>query len=129
MIVAVPVVCVVQVAPDDVVRVVAVRHGLVAAVLAVRVARVVVAARVTGGAARRIGAADVEAVAVDVIAVHVVHVTVVEVVGVTLVLDRGVAAIRSVDVGMVGVRLVVVAHGLPILTNEEGKGFPLRKMA
>jgi hypothetical protein len=110
VIVAVAVVGVVKVPVDDVIGVVAVGDRFVPAVLAVRMGSFVASARVRGRAIRRVRAADAESVLVDVIAVHVVQVPVVEEVLVAVVLDGLVTAIRSVNVLVLVVRLVLVTH-------------------
>ena len=66
VVIAVAVVGMVQVPVNEVVDVVAVRNGGVAAAGAVDVIGVMPCAAVIGGARRRVGAADVEGVLVDV---------------------------------------------------------------
>lgn len=87
---------VVEVAVHEVVDVAVVGEGLVAAVGAVDVCRIVGGALVR--AAGRLGARGGQEVVVDVVAVHVVEVAVVEVVPVALVAQTGVAAVGAVDV-------------------------------
>ncbi len=105
MIVAVPVVRMMQMRPDRVVEVVAVRHALVPAVGAVRVAAGVLGAVVRRRAARRIAGADGDSMLVDVIAVDVVQVAVVEIVGVAVVLEGRVAAAATVLMSVPGMHL------------------------
>jgi hypothetical protein len=112
MIVAVTVVHVVQVPADDVVRVIAVRDGFVAAPEPMGVAIVVAGAGVCGGARRRVLAADGERVLIDVVSVDMVEMPVVEVVLVTFVLDGSVPAAGAVNVVVLGVGLVLAAHAV-----------------
>lgn len=110
MVIAVIAVWVVQVTIDQVVDVVAMRYGGVAAARAVGVIRRVTRTAVLRGARGRVSRVDLEDVLVEVPVVRVVEVTVVEVVDVVPVADRRVAAARAVDVV---VRVVdVVAHAL-----------------
>lgn len=106
VIVAVVAVRVMQVAFDEVVDVVAVRHGLVPAARTVHVARLVRIARVPGRAARRIRSPDGDGVLADVVAVHVMEMAVVKVVDVSFVAHRGVAAAFAMDVVVIIVRVV-----------------------
>ena len=108
VVVAVVAVRVVQAAIDQVVDVVVVRDGVVSAVGAVLVAALVAAGRL--GVAGRVVGAGLDHVFVDVVAVRVVQVPVVQVVDMIVVLDRGVAAVRPVDVLVASVDLVV-RHG------------------
>jgi hypothetical protein len=110
MIIAVIAVWVMQVAIDEVVDVVAVRDGLVAAAGAVDVIGLVAAALMSGGAGRGVLLAHGDGVLVIVAVVGVVQVAVVEVVDVTIVTDGGVAAVGAVD--MIVVVVGVVAHGV-----------------
>jgi len=80
VVVAVVAVRVVQVAADEVIDVVAVRHRLVPAALAVDVADLVAAAVVRRGTRGRVRGVDRQHVLVDVVAVRVVQVAVVQVV-------------------------------------------------
>ena len=114
VVVAVAVVDVVQAAVDQVVHVVAVRHGFVAAACAVDVA----AAGVYGVAAVGVGFAHFDDVFVVVAVVLVVQMAVVQVVGVAVVADGGVAAACAVDMGVVFVG-VAVAHSVSFLLRNE----------
>ena len=87
---------VVQVVLDEVVDVIAVRDGLVAAAGTVLVRGIVAGALVIGGAHVGMLGVHRDRVLVDVILVGMVQVTVVQVVGVVGVPDRGVAAARAV---------------------------------
>ena len=108
MVVAVLAVRVVQVTVDQVIEVVAVRHGLVPAVGPVDVGGLVPLASVARRAVSGIGSVHLEAVLVRVIAVGVMEVAPVEVVDVISVLDGNVPAVGTVDVVVVG--MLFAAH-------------------
>lgn len=108
MVVAVPVVRVMQVPGDEVVDVIAVRDRFVTAPRAVEVALGVTSAGVRGRAGGRIGRPDLEDALVDVPIVTVVEVAIVEVVDVVAVTDGEVAAGGAVDVLVI--RMGGVAH-------------------
>ena len=108
---------VVQVAINEVVGVVAMRHGFVAATGAVDVSRFVAAAVVVRRAGIRVGGADGDAVFIDVIAVRVVQVAVVQVINVAFVFDGGVTAIRAVLVFVVGVVRFVAATAAVVFAH------------
>jgi len=94
----------------DVVHMVAVRDGLVAAIGAVFVVLRMPAALVLGRTPRGIRGVDREAVIVHVVAVHVVQMPVVEVIVMVAVFHRGVAAPRLV---LMAVSLVDFTIALP----------------
>jgi hypothetical protein len=100
------VVRVVQAAADEVIDVVAVRHGFVAAAGPVDM----LVANDSQGARDGIGVGDLDDVLIDVIAVHGVEVAVVEVVDVAAVLDGQVAAAVAMDMRVGFVNLVAL-HG------------------
>jgi len=102
--VAVRTVRVVQVPVDEVVDVIAVRHGGVATACAVHVAGLVPAAAVVRGALGRVLGAHGERVLLDGLAVLVVQMAVVQIVDVAVVSDAGVAAAAAVRVRVMGVR-------------------------
>lgn len=106
MVVAVIAVRVVQVPIDEVVGVVAVWYRLVAATELVDVAGLVAVARVIGGAGVWMGCVDADDVLIDVTCVGVVQVTAVQVVDVTVVVNGGMAAVGTVLVGVIGMRLM-----------------------
>jgi hypothetical protein len=119
---------VVQVSRDEVVDVVPVRHGLVAAAGTVDVHGRMRAAGMRRGADGGVRTADGDAMLVDVVAVHVVQVTVVQVIDVTVVRDGDVAAARAMDVGMLAVlqaighrRVLRVPPGDPPDRNERAR--------
>jgi hypothetical protein len=96
----------VQPTVDQVVDVIPVRNGLMAAVTAVRVLRIAVGGLcVVAG----VGLIDRDHVLVDVPAVWMVQVTVVQVVDVVVVAHGGVAAIRSVRMGVLAI-VYLVGH-------------------
>jgi hypothetical protein len=101
---------VVEVIADQVVDVIAVRHGLMTAALAVRVIGGVAAAVVLLRAAIGARVVDLEDVLVDVTVVRMVQVTVVQVVDVIAVLDAGMAAARAVAVWVIGMNRVLARH-------------------
>ena len=117
MVVAVVAVRVVQVAIDEVVNVVAMRHGFVAATGTVYMSRFVAAAVVVRRAGIRVGGADGDAVFIDVVAVRMVQVAVVQIVNVAVVLDGGVAAVRAVLVRVVGVVRFVAATAAVVFAH------------
>lgn len=111
---------VVQVAGDEVVRVIAVRHGFVAAAGAVRVAGGVRGAGMARRAGFGIRGRDRQAMLVRVPAVDVVEVPVVEVIRVAVVREGGVTTARAVRVGF-GVLPVRRATGGNERADGEGR--------
>jgi hypothetical protein len=107
VVVAVVAVRVMQVAVDQVIDVVAVRDGGVAAVGAVLMRFVMAAASVLGSAIGGIGYVDGEGVFLDFVRFDAVQVAVVQVIDVAVVDDAGVATTRAVLVGM---SLVMLRH-------------------
>ena len=101
VVVAVALVGVVQVAVDEVVDVIAVRHRLVAAARAVHVAAVVAGGRL--GVSVGVLSRHLVRVLLDLGAVLVLQVALVQVVDVVTMLDGGVAAAGAVLVGVVAV--------------------------
>jgi hypothetical protein len=108
VVIAVIAVRVVQVAFDQVIDVVAVRNGFVAAARAVLVFLVVLAAIVLRSALGWVAGIDRELMLLDAAFGHVVQVAVVQVVHVAFVTDGGVAAAGAVLVCVVG---MVTRHG------------------
>jgi len=104
MIVAVAAVRVVEMALHQVVGVIAVRHGFVAAAGAVLVCAVVAAAGVLGRACAWVLLTDGQDVFFHILAIHVVEVAVVQVIDVAVMLDGGVAAAGTVLMVVVRVR-------------------------
>jgi len=110
VIVAVAAVRVMQVAANQVVDVVAVRYHCVATSWSVGVRLSVGAAGVVRGAGSGISATDGETMLVNMIGMWVVEMPIVQIVDVPLVLNRGMAAIRAVLVGMSFVDVVSIHH-------------------
>lgn len=110
MIVAVAFVCMVKVAIDDVVGVVAVGDRFVSARGAVSVILGVAGAVMGWRAGGRVLGVHGEGVLIDVVTMDVVQVSIVEEVLVTVVLDRLVSAVRAMGVIVVVVGLVLGAH-------------------
>jgi hypothetical protein len=101
VVVAVIAVRMVQVAVDEIVDVIAMRHGFMAAPRSVNVARVVAAAARL--ALVRIFGAHVEPVLVYMIAVRMMQMTVMQIVNVTVVLDCSVSTVRAMLMVVVSV--------------------------
>lgn len=113
VIVAMVAVRMVQMSVDQIVDVIAVGHGRVAAAGTMQVSRLMSAALMIGRATVGIGCAHVEAVFVDVVAMRMVQMTVVQVVDVVAMPDCRMPAVRTVLVIVMGVmRFVAGAHGL-----------------
>jgi len=101
-----------QVAVDQIVQVIAMRHGVVPASRTVHVPRLVPTALVIGRAAIRVGRRDFQSVFVHVIAMRVMQMAVVEIVDMIAVPDGRMFAGRAVLVIMMGVvRFVTGCHG------------------
>ena len=115
VVVAVLTVGMMQVTGDEVVRVIPVRNGFVAAIGAMLMPGVVVAACVIGRTGVGVLARDAYCMFVMMISMLVVQVTVVQIVGVTFVLDRGMAAIGTMLMISVVVSFAIVSHGLFLL--------------
>ncbi len=111
MIVAMVAVMEVQVVADEVIDMVAVGDGFVAATGAMNVRLVVAIAAVLGCASVGIAIALFDAMFVHMIAMHVVHVPVVQIVGVAVMLDGGVTAAGAVLVVVLLVRVARTIHG------------------
>jgi hypothetical protein len=107
VVVAVILVRPVKAAFDQIVDVVVVGYGVVAAAVAVCMRRI---AGNGGGVAARVCGVGCDHVFIDVVAVRMMQVAVVQVVDVVVVTDRGVSAVGSVLVRMTAVVNVVGAH-------------------
>jgi hypothetical protein len=103
VVVAVRAVRMMQVPADQVVDVIAMRHGFMPAARAVNVVGGMGGALMLRRAGRRVGRADLDDVLIDVIAMHVMQVAVVQVVDMAVMTDRAVTAVRPVLVIVVGV--------------------------
>ena len=101
---------VMQMAGNDVVNVVSVRDGLMTAGGAVFVTLLVGIAAVIRCTAVRVAVADTDAVLVDVIVVDVMKMAVVQVIDVAVMFDSGVAAMRSMSVGVTLVSPMFWSH-------------------
>lgn len=110
MVIAVIAIGMMEVAIDQVIDVVSVGNGRVPAVGSVLVTGGVSAAIVACGAACWIGGVHLQRVFVHMILMRGVQVAVVQVVGVTVVLDRGMAAALAVLMGMILVNFVLSWH-------------------
>jgi hypothetical protein len=112
-----PAVRVMQMPPDQVVAVVAVRDDLMPAAGAVSMRRVVLAARVRRRASHWIRSSAGQRALVDVVVVHVVEMAIVEVVGVITVLDGRVPAAGPVRV-IVSAMGMVLSHVFRLLVER-----------
>jgi len=101
---------VVQVSFDQIVSVVAVRHGFVSAAGSMRVIFAVSVTAMLAARPFRVIVADRHSVFVDVPFVNIMHVPVVEVIGVPLMLYGGVAASRTVLVRVAVVSFAALGH-------------------
>jgi len=104
MIVAMPVVGMVEMTVDQVVRVIAMRDRRVTAAGGVYMADGVSIARMIRRAAGWIRRVDCDRAFIDVVAVHHVQMTIVEVVDVAAVLDGEMPAVGTVNMAVAGVR-------------------------
>jgi hypothetical protein len=109
-----------QVAVDQIVDVVAVRHRLVPAPGSMHVARLVTGAAVLRRAAVRIARRDLDHVLVSMIAMRMVQVTIVKIVDVIAVANGRMAAIGAVLMRVIGVfRICASGHGWPPYSASE----------
>jgi hypothetical protein len=99
----------VQMAGDQIINMVSVRHGLMSAVRAMAMSGLVPLAAMGRRASSRVFHGDTEPMFIDMIAVWMVQMSIVQVVGVTVMGDGRMPAVRSV---LMGVMLMdgVVAH-------------------
>jgi hypothetical protein len=102
VIVAVVAVRMMQSSVHEVIDMIAMRNGLMSAIWPMLVCAVRF-----GRAAHRILLIDRQCMFVDVILVHVMQMTVVKIVHMTVMPDRGVAAVRAMLMGVIGVVLLV----------------------
>lgn len=110
MVIAMPRVLVVQMPVHQIVDVIPVRHGRMAATRAMHMAGVVAGARVPGSAGGRIRGVDVDAVLVIMPVMGVVQVAVVQVIHVAVVPHGQMSAAGAVHMRMIVVN--VMGHGL-----------------
>lgn len=113
MVVAMAAVRVVQMAIDQIVDMVAMRHGFMAATGPMDMAGGMAGARMVRRASDRIGRRRFDMVFIDMIAVQVMQMPVMQIIDMALVADGGMAAGRAMLVGMLVVMgLVAGRHGL-----------------
>src|SRR5262249_24675733 len=122
VVIAVPAVRVMQMPLHEVVAVIGVRDDLVPTVRAVRMALVVLAARVRWRAGHRVRSSLGQSALVDVVGVHVVEMAIVEVVGVVTVPDGRVPAAGPVRV-IVSAMGMVLGHVFASLGNGSTRGY------
>jgi hypothetical protein len=115
VIVTVAVVGAMKVPINEVVDVVAVRDGVVPTARTMDMAVRVSVAAVPGRAAIRVSCIDFDRAFVDMIAMHRMQMSIMQVVNMAVVFDGAMPAVRAVDVTVVGVNLVVVHRGCPLL--------------
>ena len=115
VVVTVTAVRVMQVAVDQEIGVVVVRHSHVAAGRTVLVGLVVAAATVLRGALGRVDRVDGQLVLLDVLAVDVMQMAVVQIIDVAIVLDGRVAAVGAVLVRVVRMNRLSSCHDSPFL--------------
>jgi hypothetical protein len=115
VVVAVVPVRVVQVAVDEIVDVIAMRHGLMPATGAVLMPRFVSLATMLGRAAIRVLRRHLDGVLIDVVAVHMVQVPIVQIVDMIAMTYRRVAAVGAVLMRVIGVMWFLARRhgGLP----------------
>jgi hypothetical protein len=105
----------------EIIGMVAVWHGLVAATRSVFVIRIVLAATMVRAAAIGIRGAHRNGMLVDMIVMRVMQMAVVEIIGVAVVANRNVAAALSVCMRMIGVNAIVVrSHGFSFRDASPG---------
>ncbi|OJU27739.1 MAG: hypothetical protein BGN89_09950 [Alphaproteobacteria bacterium 64-6] len=111
MVVAVITVRMVQVAFDEVVNMITMRHGFVSAAGPMHMIRCVPGAAMVRRAPVGILVRDFDHVLIDVVAVHVMKMPVVQVVHVIAVVDGGVTALGAVHMRMMGMLGMLRARG------------------
>lgn len=96
----------VEMSVDEIVDVIAMGNGRMPAVRTMDMTRRMPAARMAGGAARRVDRGHADAVLLDrPVGILVVQVTIVQIVDMPFVFDRGMAASRTVFVIVIGVHV------------------------
>jgi hypothetical protein len=111
MIIAVVAVRMMQVSLDQIIGMVPVRHGFMAAARAMTMSRIMTAAAVVRRAALGIRGAHFNDVLVDMILVRMMQMAVMKIIDVSLMPDRDMPAARSMDMGMIGVnRMIMRSH-------------------
>lgn len=122
VIVAVALMRMVEMIADNVVDVIPVGNGRVAAPRAVAVAGLVAPASVRRGAGAWVACADLEPALIHVISVHGVQAAVVEVIDMILMTDSGVAAALAVNVRVLRMDPVLRHGQTPVITEMPEKG-------
>lgn len=122
VIVAVALMRMVEMIADNVVDVIPVGDGRVAAPRAVTVAGLVAPASMRRRTGAWVALADLEPALVHVISVHGVQAAVVEVIGVILMADRGVAAALAVNMRVLRMDPVLWHGQTPVITEMPEKG-------
>jgi hypothetical protein len=101
MIVAMVIMGIVKMAPDQIIHMVSVRHGFVTAVGAVYMALRVTFAFMSRSTVLRIGLTDVYDMLIDMVTVRVMQMTIVKVADMVIVGDASVTTFRAVGMGMI----------------------------
>ena len=101
MIVAMVIMGIVKMAPDQIIHMVSVRHGFVTAVGAVYMALRVTFAFMSRSTVLGIGLTDVYDMLIDMVAVRVMQMAIMKVADMVIVRDASVTAFRAVGMGMI----------------------------
>ena len=117
VVVAVSLMRMMQVAIHQIVNMISVRNGLMAAIGTMHMLRIVTFALVSLCAVVRVGGAHLKLVFIDVAFMRVVQVAVMQEVGMTVMLDGDMAAVAVVLMGVVRMR-DVLAHGVLLLVRN-----------
>jgi hypothetical protein len=121
VIVAMASVMVVQVAVDQVIHVISMRHSFMAAVRAVSVLLVVSRTLMTRRALLRIGRVHLNAMVIYMVAMWVMQVTVVKIIGMSVVFYSRMAAIWAMMVAVISRMLMMsFRHGLLLSLRDAG---------
>ncbi|WP_186064821.1 hypothetical protein [Burkholderia gladioli] len=120
MVVAVITVWMMQVAIDEIVNVIAMRHRFVAATRPVNMPRFMTTTLVVGRAALRIDAADLDHVLVNMVPMGMMQVPIMQIINVVTVLNPRVTAIWAMYMGMVAEMLMSTGcHGSLLVKNRK----------
>lgn len=101
---------VMQAAIDEIVDVVAMRDRLMATARTMDMAGLMARAGLARRAVIRIGRADLDHMLVDMVPMHVMEVAIVEIVHMVAMADAGMATVRAMLMGMVGVNFAGAGH-------------------
>lgn len=107
----------VQVAGDQIIDMVSVRHCLMSAVRAMAMSGLMPIAAVAWRASRRVLGGDVEPMFIDMVAVDMVQVSVVQIVGVAVMCDGRMAAVSPMLIAMLIMNGVVVHCRTPFVSR------------